>query len=114
MEVLNMSKRTYDDEFKLHVVNEYFKSKNGIRLTARAFGLPSKNYITRWIEDLKARGLIPADMAKTGSTANKLPSVLSTKKTPLEKQLEAENLRLRAENDFLKKLKQVERRNAGR
>ena len=63
-------KRSYSEAFKLEVVNYYYNSPFGVRLTARQFDLPSKNYITKWEADLKRKGLIPAD-AKKACKVNK-------------------------------------------
>lgn len=122
-----MSKRIYDVEFKLHVVTEYFKSNLGIRLIARSFGLPSKNYLTRWIEEMKTKGLIPKDVVKQNIKTSIKPTtteiqsaksdnfaeqpVPSKCKSPVQVQLENDNLRLNAEVDFLKKLQMLRRGN---
>lgn len=113
----DMDKAKYDDEFKLQVVKEWLESSGGVRLVARSYGLPSKNYIHRWLEELKEKGLIPPEAGKTSykSSANprtqKAQDVEQTsKKSAREKHLEKEILRLRAENDFLKKLDELERR----
>lgn len=37
----------YSKEFKLHVINTYLESLHGIRVIARSFDLPTKNYITK-------------------------------------------------------------------
>ena len=44
-----MSRNVYSDEFKLAVVKEYFEGDLGVRLLAKKYNLPSKNYITNWI-----------------------------------------------------------------
>lgn len=111
-----MVKREYSQEFKLSVIQEYLKSPHGIRVVARSFGLPSKNYITRWIEELSNAGLVSEDeliavgkKSSVGKASKKHPYQVHTP-TPREKMLEQENLRLRAEIDFLKKLQEIEGR----
>ena len=52
-----MIKREYSQEFKLTVVQEYIRSTHGIRVIARSFGLPSKNYITNCLKELLVKGL---------------------------------------------------------
>ena len=117
--VYEMIKREYSQEFKLSVIKEYLNSPHGIRVLARSFGLPSKNYITRWIEELIGVGLITEDeliaagkKSSAGKAVKKHPYAVHNP-SPREKMLEQENLRLRAENDFLKKLQEIERRDAG-
>lgn len=56
-----MAQREYSQEFKLSVVREYLGSPHGIRVIARSFGLPSKNYITRWIDEMLKAQLITED-----------------------------------------------------
>lgn len=113
-----MTKRIYTQEFKFSVVQEYLNSPHGIRVVARSFGLPSKNYLTRWIDEMIKAGLITQDeVLAAGKKSSKNigakahPYEVHTA-TPRERQLEQENLRLRAEVDFLKKLKEIERRDA--
>lgn len=97
----------YSKEFKLHVINTYLQSPHGIRVIARSFGLPTKNYITKWIKDLLADGSITESQL---IIAGKKASRSSYKSNPVgnlsitEQHLADENLRLRAEVDFLKKL----------
>lgn len=109
-----MPKQRYDDEFKLEVVKTYLEGTQGVRMVSRSFGLPSKNYIHRWLEELTNKGLItPEIIASAGKSSNRPTGKKSNQvptKTPREKQLEKEVLRLQAENDFLKKLEELERR----
>jgi hypothetical protein len=58
-------------------------------------------------EEIRAAG----KKSKENSTKISHPYQVHTP-TPREKQLEQENLRLRAELDFLKKLKEIERRDS--
>jgi transposase len=113
-----MIKREYSQEFKLSVIREYLSSPHGIRIVSRSFGLPSKNYITRWIQELSDAGLVTEDeliaagkKSSAGRTSKKHPYQVHTP-SPKERMLEEENLRLRAENDFLKKLQEIEGRDA--
>jgi transposase len=108
-----MNKQNYDDEFKLEVVKTYFEGKQGVRLVARSFGLPSKNYIHRWIAELTDKGLLDPKAIEARSRSNIKSidkKIADHSKTAREKQLEKEVLRLKAENDFLKKLEELERR----
>ena len=108
----------YLDEFKLDVVRNYLSSRHGVRIVARSYGLPSKNYIHNWMKELLNKGLItPEECAVKSKTIAGVPTVKpkpyqSFGKTPREVQLETEVERLKAEVAFLKKLKELERRDA--
>ena len=111
-------KREYSDEFKLAVIRNYLESPHGIRVVARSYNLPSKNYITNWMNYLvKKRLLSPLECeskTKTFRNKEKAQPYQSHALTARERQLEEENHRLRAEVAFLKKLKELERRDAKR
>jgi transposase-like protein len=116
--VQTVIKREYTSEFKLQVIREYIKSPHGIRVVARSFGLPSKNYITRWVEEFLRDGLI-SEMELIAA-GKKSKQNVGPKAHPYEvhtpsareRLLEQENLRLRAELDLLKKLAEIERRDS--
>ena len=109
------SKYTYTDEYKVEIVKRYLTSPNGIRVVAKTYDLPSKNYITRWMQDLLKRGLLTQEecYAKSKSAVALSPKKASPKHnrdiSAREHQLEIENQRLKAEVAFLKKLKALER-----
>jgi len=85
------------------------ESPYGIRTIAKQFDLPSKNYITNWIISLKKEDIFSEEellllQAKsTKSNGSKLTIKDVFKMSPSEKQLAEENMRLRAEVEFLKK-----------
>jgi transposase len=102
-----MKKNKYSEEFKLNIVNEYYEGSLGVRLLARKYNLPSKNYITNWIKELKSKGLIPIERSvyrSSGTIRDEKVSAMS--KTPYEKELEKKVIRLEAElavvNEFKK------------
>lgn len=102
-----MKNKRYSDEFKLQVVKEYLNSSLGCRTIAKKYNLPSKNYISNWEKELIKKGLLLNEevsklQKKTYSLGNNNES-----KTPYEKQLEKENLRLRAELAYFKELKRL-------
>lgn len=112
-----MPRVKYEDDFKLEVVKAYLDSPTGVRMIARSYGLPSKNYIHKWLDELKEKGLIDPDVVKNNDKSSCDPAQVKSKgsakqprKTLREKQLEKEVLRLQAENAYLKKLKELERR----
>uniref|UniRef100_UPI00366B5921 hypothetical protein n=1 Tax=Pelosinus sp. sgz500959 TaxID=3242472 RepID=UPI00366B5921 len=109
-----MVKREYSQEFKLSVIREYLNCPHGIRVVSRSFGLPSKNYITRWINELSKVGLVTEEelvaagkKSTAGKQSIKHPYQVH-EPSPRERMLDQENLRLRAEIDFLKKLQEIE------
>jgi len=87
-------------------------------VVAKSYDLPSKNYITRWMQELLTRGLVTPEecYAKSKSAVSLSPKEAlpySTHETSArEHQLEIENQRLKAEVAFLKKLKALERGDA--
>jgi len=105
MRVMKMMKK-YTDEFKLKVIKDYYKSDVGVRIIARMYGLPSKNYINNWEEQLKKKGLLPKDATKPDKTSGPSKNSLSLEdnKTPKEKQLELENMQLRAKIEYFESL----------
>lgn len=110
-----MKKREYSLEFKLEVVKSYLEGANGVRLVARYYKLPSKNYVTLWLKELNEKGLLEGYQDKIiekSKVADRVGTYSENQKTAYEKELEKEVLRLKAENDFLKKLDEIERRNA--
>lgn len=99
-------KKKYTDEFKLKVIKDYYKSDVGVRIIAKMHGLPSKNYINNWEEQLKKKGLLPKDATKPDKTSGPSKNSLSIEdnKTPKEKQLELENIQLRAKLEYFESL----------
>lgn len=91
----------------MQVVLDYYENELGVRNTSLKWGLPSKNYIEKWQEQLKLSGDIPFDACKKikvlgqpkREIAEKLPH-----KTEREKLLEKENVILRAKLDLYSEL----------
>ena len=112
------NKEIYSNEFKLEVVRNYLSSPYGVRVVASSYGLGSKNYIHRWMKELITKGLLnPSECAVKSKTIAGIPTLKlspyqSFGKTAREVQLETEVIRLKAEVAFLKKLKELERRDA--
>lgn len=101
-----MEKRRYSDEFKLQVIKEYLNSSLGCRTIAKKYNLPSKNYIFDWEHQLIKKGLLPPkEYSKSKKKTYSLSK--SEKKTAYEKELEKENLRLKAELAYYQELKQL-------
>ena len=101
-----MSYKKYSEEFKKNIVNEYYEGKLGVRLLSKKYNLPSKNYISKWIEEFKEKGIIPKNLVKKNPRTPTKNS-LSKAKTAYEKELEEKVLRLEAELAFHKKFEEI-------
>ena len=85
-------KRKFTDEFKLAVVKDYYQSSLGVRAMAAKYDLPSKNYINKWEDQLKKKGLLPQDATKPvkAVSRNKESIIRKDARTAREKQYEEE------------------------
>ena len=101
--------RKYSDDFKLQVVKDYLNSTQGCRTIAKKYSLPSKNYIYDWESYLIKKGLLSEEEShkKFKETYSLKSNESESKKSAYEKQLEAENLRLRAELAYYQELKRL-------
>ncbi len=99
-------KKKYSEEFKLSVINDYYNSSLGVRLIASKYGLPSKNYINKWEEQLKKKGLLPPDATKPNKSVGRSqePIAREDARTPREKQYEEEIQILKARIAYYEKL----------
>lgn len=102
-------RRKYTNEFKLLVIKDYYESKLGVRMIARKYDLPSKNYIGRWENELKKKGLLPTNATKPNKTSGPSNDSLNPgkNKLPREKQLELENMELKAKIEYLESLEHL-------
>jgi len=102
-------KRVFTDEFKLSVIEDYYCNPFGVRAVALKYNLPSKNYINKWEEYLKKKGLLPLDSTKPYKAAGRSPESLlrNNTKTNLEKQYEAEIQILNARIEYLEGLESI-------
>jgi transposase-like protein len=98
--------RKYSDEFKMTVIQDYYNSTLGVRMIALKYNLPSKNYIERWEEYLKKKGLLNAEATKPiKSVARSKESIVrQDTRTPREKQYESEIQILKAKIAYLESL----------
>lgn len=101
-----MSRNVYSDEFKLAIVKEYFEGDLGVRLLAKKYNLPSKNYITNWINKFKKEGKIPEDISRDKTKTSSKKSIHSAK-TEYEKQLEKKVYELEAKLAVFKKYEEI-------
>ncbi len=102
--------RKYSDEFKLLVVNDYYDSTLGVRAIATKYNLPSKNYINRWEDQLKKKGLLPPDATKPNKATGRSKESITRKddRTPREKQYEEEIEILKAKVAYLESLESLQ------
>lgn len=101
-----MHGKKYSDEFKLQVVTEYLKGTLGCRAIAKKYNLPSKNYVFAWKDELIKKGLL-TDFSEYSKHKDKIENNLTKGKTPYEKQLERENLELRAKLAYFRELEKL-------
>lgn len=101
-----MSKPKYSDEFKLQVVTEYLKGDLGSRTIAKKYNLPSKNYVFKWKDELLEKGLL-SNLIEYSKHKTKIEHNITKGKTPYEKQLECENLELKAKLAYFKELEKL-------
>jgi len=93
-------KRNYSPEFKLNVIQAV---KNG-----QFFGITNSGVVSQWLQAFEKQGingLMPKPKGQP-TMKPKYPKMPPKPKTR-EEELELENLRLRAENEILKKLQEL-------
>ena len=104
--------KKYSEDFKLSVVKEYYEGDLGVRLLARKYNLPSKNYITNWIKYFKNTGTIPKDASVSRLSCTSVKNTIkSNSKTPYEKELEKKLAIAEAELAFYKKCDEIYKKN---
>ena len=87
-------------------IKEYFEGDLGVRLLAKKYNLPSKNYITNWINKFKKEGKIPEDISRDKTKTSSKKSIHSAK-TEYEKQLEKKVYELEAKLAVFKKYEEI-------
>ncbi|WP_018248140.1 helix-turn-helix domain-containing protein [Orenia marismortui] len=91
--------KNYTKDFKLKVVKIYLKGKMGYRTIKRRFDIGSTSTIRNWVKNYRLNG------------EKGLENKMRTRKNKSKKDSsEEEILRLKAENDYLKKLLNIESR----
>ena len=85
-------KKVYSDEFKKSVIDDYYKSPCGIRVIAQKYGFPTKNYITKWEQYLKKKGILDPSATKPIKAVGRSKDYISfdDQRTEREKQYETE------------------------
>lgn len=102
--------RKYSDEFKLSVVLDYYNSPLGVRMIASKYDLPSKNYIERWEEYLKRKGMLAPEATKEIKSVGRSKESIAREdiRTPREKQYQAEIEVLKAKVEYLESLESLQ------
>lgn len=97
---MGKKRKTYSQEFKLMVVEDYLSGKfGGITKIAKKYNIPKDYMITRWTRKYKEFGL-------EGLKENRGKTTGVLKGRPRKKELSAEEkiLKLEAENAYLRKI----------
>lgn len=102
-------KKTYTDQFKLSVIEDYYSSSLGVRAIASKYGLPSKNYINKWEEYLKKKGLLSPKATKPNKTIGRSPEPIARQddRTERERQYEQEIETLKARVAYYESLESL-------
>lgn len=102
-------RKTYTVEFKLKAVEMYINDLLGYKTIAKKLSI-NDNMVRRWVAHYQREGLVGLEEKRGKATGpNKgVPKV--TKPANMEEEL----MRLRAENEYLKKLWELERGKKGK
>jgi len=102
-------KRKYSDEYKLEVVQAYYDSPLGVRLIAKKYNLPSKNYVNKWEAELIKKGKLPKGSTKPNKAVGRTKEsiVRQDDRTAREKQYEEEIRELKVRIKYLEELASV-------
>ena len=100
--------RTYSKDFKLQIINRILISQESINFVALDIGLVSPGILHNWLSKFKENGYNVVEKkkgrkSKSMTKPKKNDKILSEKEKI--KQLEDEILYLKAENEYLKKLR---------
>jgi len=99
----------YPDDFKLLVVEDYYKSPLGVRAIALKYKLPSKNYINNWEKQLIAKGLLPEGSTKPIKAVGRSKEAIARKDNRSAREIyyEEEIAKLKARIDYLESLEHL-------
>ena len=100
----------YSEAFKLMVIEDYYQNTLGVRATALKHGLPSKNYIKIWEEELKRKKLLPENATKPVKAAGRSKEPIARKddRTEREKQYEDKIRKMEARIAYLESLESLQ------
>jgi transposase len=109
--LLSKSAVYHTKEFKLEVVKAYRDKRLSLREGCLQFNIRAQSTLMSWARKYEQQGFDGLNEQKGRPTIMKKDKPVSKKTIPLTRleELEKENLYLRAENDFLKKLNALTR-----
>ena len=102
--------RVYSNELKQEIIDEVLLLNQSIKSTSIKFGLSSAGMLVNWLKSYKENGYTLVNKKRGRlKSMNKKPKQADKPLSQEEhiKQLEEEILYLRAQNDYLKKLRAV-------
>lgn len=109
-EILRQDKnRYYSPDLKKEIINKILIEHFSVTETAIEYGLPSKSIIFQWIKSYKENGytIVEKKRGRPPNMKKNIKPVDPNDKDTIIKQKDEEILRLRAENEYLKKLRAV-------
>jgi len=103
-------KERYSEAFKLMVIEDYYQNTLGVRAIALKHGLPSKNYIKKWEDELKRKKLLSEDETKPVKAAGRSKESIIRKddRTEREKLYEDKIRRMEARIAYLESLEALQ------
>lgn len=103
MEKTGRKRKTYSQDFKMAAVRMYLEQGMGYKTVARELEI-NASMVRNWIKNYKSLG--PKGLEeRRGKTKTPFTGRPRIKQLPLEQEVE----RLRTENEFLKKLRSIQR-----
>lgn len=110
IDILRKAKnRYYLPELKLEIMNKVLMDRQSMTSTAIEYGLPNKGILCNWIHSYKANGYVIVERKKGRAPTMKkqVNKFDSNDKDAIIKQKDEEILKLKAEIDYLKKMRAV-------
>ena len=104
---MGSKRRSFSKEFKLNAVKLYLEGQNGgCKVLSKSLGLNDHRMLMRWVEKYKVQG-----EAGLEDMRGKIKSPFRGHPRTVSVTLEDENLRLRAENEYLRRLLELNQDN---
>lgn len=110
IEILRKDKNNYySPELKLEIINKVLISKQSVNYTSIEYGLSSSGILFNWIKTYKENGYTIVEKKRGRTPVMKKVNIPidSNDKDAIIKAKDEEILRLKAENEYLKKLRAV-------
>lgn len=99
----------YTPELKLEIINKVIINKQSVKSTAIEYGLSSDGMLINWIKSYKKNGytIVEKKRGRTSTMKKVTKPINQNDKDAIIKSKDEEILRLKAENEYLKKLRAV-------